>query len=217
MAEGLSRKQLLQLVVVVLAGWGVSQALQHVAPIGRDVSTNETAQALLQDRSSPTRDVSDPTLTLVVFTDYQCPACKLANPAMDAAIAHDGHVRVVYKDFPIFGALSEQAARVAIAANRQGIYQAVHSRLMDERRQLSEPVMREAVERSRGNWSQIKRDLQLHTAEIQQQLNRTRVNAFSLGIEGTPAYLAGPILVSGALDEDKFAQLFALGRKSSSR
>lgn len=213
MPQGLNRKQLLQLLIVIFIGWGVSHVLQRTAPVGRDVSSNQTARALLQDRISPSREVKQPTLTLVVFTDYQCPACKLANPAMEAAIANDGHVRVVYKDWPIFGALSEQAARIAIAANRQGIYPAVHHHLMKERRRLDEPVLREAVEQSGGsNWAQIQRDLQLHAAEIDQQINLNRGNAFALGIAGTPAYLAGRILVSGAIDEVGFARAFAIGR-----
>ncbi len=217
MPLGLHRNQLLQLLGVILIGWGVSHVLQRTAPIGRDVSSNQTARALLQDRTSPSQEVRQPTLTLVVFTDYQCPACKLADPAMEAAIADDGHVRVVYKDWPIFGALSEHAARIAIAANRQGIYPAVHRRLMDERRRLDEPVLREAIELSGGNWAQIQRDLQLHTAEIEQQLNLNRLNAFALGIAGTPAYLAGPILVSGAIDEAGFARAFTIGRNTAAQ
>ena len=58
---------------------------------------------------------------------------------------NDGHIRTVYKDCPIFGVISEQAARIAIVSDRQGIYSAVHTRLMMERRPLDDQVMREAV------------------------------------------------------------------------
>lgn len=137
MSALLSRKELIQLIVVVLFGWAAGQILLRTAPIGRDMSGSTVVQGLLRDRSSPSREVSAPTLTLVVFTDFQCPACKLAEPAMNSAVARDGHVRIVYKDWPIFGAVSEQAARVAIAAGRQGLYPAIHTRLMDERRPLN--------------------------------------------------------------------------------
>jgi protein-disulfide isomerase len=215
MPQGLNRKQLLQLVVVILIGWGVSHVLQRTIPIGRDISSNQIARALLQDRISPSREVKHPTLTLMIFTDYQCPACKLSSPAMEAAVSNDGHVRVVYKDWPIFGAVSEHAARIAIAADRQGIYPGLHRRLMDERRPLDELVLREAVEQSGGNWPQIQRDLQLHAVEIDQQLNLNRGNAFALGLVGTPAYLAGPVLVSGATDEAGFADALAAGRSTA--
>ena len=49
---------------------------------------------------------------------------------MRKAVARDGNIRLVYKDWPIFGAQSERAAKVALAADRQGIYPSVHHALM---------------------------------------------------------------------------------------
>ena len=214
MADKITRRQLIQLLVVVLIGAGVGQILQRTAPIGRDVSYSMAAQAMLRDSSSPSQEVDDPTLTLVVFTDYQCPACKIAHPAMEAAVQKDGHIRIIFKDWPIFGAISERAARIAVAANRQGIYSAVHTRLMNERRPLDDQVMREAVTSSGGNWPQIESDLQTYATDIQSQLDRNRQDAFKLGLAGTPGYLVGPILVSGALDEAEFEQAFAHARET---
>lgn len=214
MADKITRRQLIQLLVIVLIGAGVGQILQRTAPIGRDVSSSMAAQAMLRDSSSPSREVDDPTLTLVVFTDYQCPACKIAHPAMEAAVEKDGHIRIVFKDWPIFGAISERAARIAIAANRQGIYSAVHTRLMNERRPLDDQAMREAVTLSGGNWPQIESDLQTYATDIQSQLDLNRQDAFKLGLAGTPGYLVGPILVSGALDEAEFEKAFAHARET---
>lgn len=217
MSAILSRKELIQLLVVVMIGWAAGQVFLRTAPIGRDMSGIAVVQELLRDRSSPSHEVSEPTLTLVVFTDFQCPACKLADPAMNAAVARDGHIRVVYKDWPIFGAVSEQAARVALAASRQGLYPAIHTRLMDERRPLNLQVIREAVEASGGSWSRVETDLRVHSAEINDQLSRNGATAVGIGIAGTPAFLAGPLLISGALDEPGFARAFVLGRKLKQR
>ena len=217
MPRAFSRKSLFQLLVLVLIGWGASHILQRTAPIGRDVGANRAAQALLNDTLSPSKAVPNSTLTLIVFTDYQCPACKRANPAMEAALVADGHVRVVYQDMPIFGPLSERAARVAIASAAQGIYPAVHSRLMGEARRLDEPVLREAVERSGGDWDRLQRDLTTNAAVIDRQLARSRANAFSLGIAGTPTYLAGPILRVGGTDQAGFSALFAQARKTTAK
>ncbi len=209
------RRQLVLLLVLILIGWGISQALQRTAPIGRNVGDEEVVRTLLRDRTSPSREVKDPTLTLVVFTDYQCPACRLAYSAMDAAVTADSHVRVVYRDWPILGPRSIHAARIAIAADRQGIYPALHGRLMNERRQLDDDVLRRAVEESGGDWARLNLDLRVHAADIERQLNLNRGAAFSLGIAGTPAYLAGPILISGATSEAGFAKAFAAARKAA--
>lgn len=214
MPRKLTRTEGIQLSLVVLAGWSASMVLQRTAPIGLDMSSNATVQAVLSDTVSPSQEARSTTLTLVVFADYQCPACKFANPAMERAVAADGHVRVVYKDWPIFGALSERAARVAIASAKQNIYPAVHRILMGERRRLDEAVLRDSIERAGGDWTLIQRDLKEHAKEIDRQLALNRSEAFKLGLAGTPAFLAGPILVSGAIDEDEFAKAFALGRKT---
>lgn len=214
MEQGVTRKQFIVLLALVMLALGANWIVQATAPVGRDMSTNATAQALLRDRTAPSREVKAPTLTMVVFTDFQCPACKLSNPALEAAVAKDGHVRVVYKDWPIFGAQSEHAARIAIAADRQGLYPAVHTRLMEEARPFDDQVLREAVEQSGGNWALLQRDLSIHARQIDEQLEATLGLVFILGIEGTPAYLIGPILITGGMDEAEFTKAFAVGRKT---
>ena len=210
----LKRKDLLLLLVIVAAAWGAQRWLAGSTALGTDLRGNATVAALLAHTSSPTREVASPTLTLVVFTDYQCPACKAAAPAMDAAVARDGRVRVVYRDWPIFGPASQRAARVALASDRQHIYPIVHARLMAEARPLDDVVLREAVEAVGGDWARIERDLQVHGAMIDVQLAATAQLVFQLGIKGTPSYLVGSRLIVGALDEAGFARAFVQGRKS---
>ena len=117
MAAKVRGRHLFQIILLVLLGLGVGQILRHAVPIGRDLGDNPTMRAVLRDRTYPSQEAPDSTLTLIVFTDYRCPACRRADPEMEAAIAKDGHVRVIYRDWPIFGPLSEHAARIAIAAD----------------------------------------------------------------------------------------------------
>ncbi len=124
----------------------------------------------------------------------------------------DGGVQVAYKDWPIFGDVSEQAARVALASEPQGLYFKVHHALMRENRALTEPVLREIVERERGDWARLAYDLQKRRERIQTALARTATHAFALGIAGTPAFLIGPLLVKGALNRSEFAKAFSEAR-----
>lgn len=62
MVQKISRRHLAQLLLLGVAGAGVSQILRKRSPIGRDVSSNETAQAVLQDKTSPRHEVARPTL-----------------------------------------------------------------------------------------------------------------------------------------------------------
>jgi protein-disulfide isomerase len=123
-------------------------------------------------------------------------------------------VRIVYKEWPIFGAPSERAAQVAIAADAQQIYALVHDKLMTAS-SLHDSDLRRAVELSGGDWPRIQRDLVEHRTLILAELERNRRQAFGLGLRGTPAYLIGPLLVEGALDEREFRQVFSDARRGS--
>ncbi len=212
MARAPTRRELLQLGGVAAVAWGAAQFFQRAAPLGRDVSGNLTAQALLLDRESPRLDNPAADLTVVIFTDYQCPACKLSAPALAAAVRRDGRIRLIFKDWPILGPVSATAARVAVAANRQGIYPALHARLMQERRSLDDAVLQDAVEAAGGNWQRLLADLAAHRTAIDQRIARTGADAMALGIDGTPAFVIGTMLIIGGRDEDGFLDAFAEAR-----
>lgn len=150
-------------------------------------------------------------LTVVMFTDYKCPASRKADPGLRRALARDGNVRIVYRDWPIFGERSERAATVALAAHRQGIYPLVHQRLMSSPN-LAETALREAVERAGGDWDILEADLLAHGRAIRNQLGANRLDAFALGIRGTPSYLIGPLIVEGAMTEREFLRAFKHAR-----
>jgi protein-disulfide isomerase len=133
---------------------------------------------------------------------------------MKRAVAADGNVRIVYKDWPIFGDPSERASEVALASDQQNIYPLVHDHLMTGRAD-NETSLRAAVERSGGDWRRLQADLAKNRIAISEQLARNRKQAFELGLPGTPGYLAGTILVRGALTERDFARLFRQAREAN--
>ena len=69
-----------------------------------------------------------------------------------------------------------------------------------------------AVEQAGGSSQQVEADLVRHRAMIVRQLERHRLQAFRLGLEGTPSYLIGHVLVEGALSEREFLRAFAQAR-----
>lgn len=209
----LTRRELIQLSGVVAIGFGASVVLRKTAPLGRDVSGSDVAQSLLREHGAPREGPSDADVTLAVFTDYQCPACRMAEPQLRMAFEEDRKVTIIYKDWPIFGAVSQLAARVAIAADRQSIYPQVHHALMSEQRSLEPAVLCEVIERVGGRWGQLENDLKVHAREIDSIMARTARDAFALGIAGTPAFLIGPSLIEGALDREEFLRGFRTARK----
>lgn len=205
------RGSLLALFGLVLLGLAVSYWLRSTSAIGRYVGDSPSAARLLADDRSPATTAGAADLTVVVFTDYQCPLCRRADPAFRSAAARDGNLRVVYKDWPIFGESSEKAARGALAAHRQGLYLPVHRALM-RAPAVDEAALRRAVEDAGGDWRRLQADLVRHAPAIARDLALNGEEAFSLGLAGTPGYLVGPYLIEGALTEDEFRRAFAQAR-----
>ncbi|MBS0541465.1 MAG: thioredoxin domain-containing protein, partial [Proteobacteria bacterium] len=86
--------------------------------------------ALLGDPETPVTGNPKGDVTIVEFSDYQCPYCKKAHAAVKSAIAADGKVRLIYKDLPILGEASKIAAVAALASMKQGKHDAFHDALM---------------------------------------------------------------------------------------
>lgn len=210
----LTSTDLLQLIAVIVVAALFGIFLKAQAPLGQNVSDNSLARAVREDLFSPADENPSADLTLIVFSDYRCAPCRAAHLAMKRAVARDGRVRIVYKDWPINGAASERAAEVAIASDLQKIYPLVYDQLMTAGAG-SDRALRSAVESSGGDWRRLQNDLVENRTEILAQLGRNKRQAFELRLPGTPGYLIGPILVQGALSEAEFRRLFREARQDS--
>jgi|CXWL01.1.fsa_nt_gi protein-disulfide isomerase len=211
----ISRKQVVQLLLVILAGTVFSFGLRHFGSIGTRLERSSVVEAVLRDPEAPRINPAQADVTMVVFTDYQCPICRVSNRAMQKVLAEDRRVRVIFKDWPVFGKASQEAARVAIASDKQGIYAAVHDRLMQRSGPLDQAAMRSAVEAAGGNWPRLVDDLEQNGAQIDSLIARNATQAFSLGLGGTPGYLIGPFLVRGGLNESQFRKALTQARDAT--
>ena len=187
MPEPLNRRQAVGLGAVVVAGWAVGQVLRRTAPIGRDVGA--TADLILTSGNSPEQGPADATLRLAVFTDYRCPACRHAFHALEEAVERDSKVRVIYKDWPIFGPPSERAASIALACAEQEIYPAIHRQLMTDGRIIDDDMLRDIVTSAGGDWQRATRWLALHAEVVAARLRVNGQEAYSICLTGTPAIL----------------------------
>lgn len=141
-------------------------------------------------------------VVVVEFADYACGYCKKMVADVDALIAKNPEIKVVMRELPILSPQSADAARMALAAGEQGKYPAFHRAMY----QIGKPDPQniEAAAKAAGvDLDQARKfiaDPRLD-AEIERNLNLAR----RLGFSGTPSWVVGDRLVSGA-DTEKLVK-----------
>lgn len=159
-----------------------------------------TREAFTEDKVAPMVKPDKYDLTIVEYTDYQCPFCKKVHPELQKLLANDKKIRLIYRDWPIFGEQSVAAARVGIASKYQGKHAEVHDALMKTPRPLTEQSIRAAVTKAGADWNRLQADMKKNAAEIDALLQRNNEQAEALGLQGTPAFIIGNYMSEGALD-----------------
>lgn len=204
----------------LIAGLGLAAALMPAAASaqkpGNEAQSAQARQLRAQIRTdplAPTAGARNGDVTVVIFSDYQCPYCRRFNATLDALIAADPKVRVVYRDWPLQGPGSMLAARAAIAAQYQNKHAAFHAALMKVPVRLDEPTIREAARMARVDWNRLQADMKTHKAEIDALLVRNFRYANMMGLEGTPGLMIGAYLIPGLVDLATLQQTVARVRK----
>lgn len=127
------------------------------------------------------------TVTLVEFFDYQCIHCKKMAPVIAELIKNNPNLRVVYKEFPIFGKSSDVASRVAIAAAMQGKYLAIHENLIKQDGRLNETLIMDSAKAAGVDMDKLKTDM--NSKAVTDALDSTRQLAEEMHLMGTPAFI----------------------------
>jgi protein-disulfide isomerase len=174
--------------------------------------------AIAQYRPALERDprdfVANPNgrITVTEFYDYRCPHCINAAPAVLKIIHDEPDVRFVFKEFPIFGAISEKAAAGAIVLKKQGGDELSLYRDFMAARPLDEAAI-DRILRAHGV-DPTKLDHSPAGDEARSQMLAVRTLATNMGIEGTPAFIIGDTLVPGEdMDEVNAAIAAARNRR----
>lgn len=134
-------------------------------------------------------------ITVTEFYDYNCGYCKLAAPEMVQLIRENPDVRFVFKEFVIFGALSDRAAHAALLSKQNGRYLQVHTALMAEKPLTAEAINRIMLQNG------LNPALLDNASALQPHVKHVADNAAlaqQLAIDGTPAFIVGDTLVPGA-------------------
>jgi protein-disulfide isomerase len=155
-------------------------------------------------------------VTVVEYLDFNCPYCRKTAVTLGQLLDGDPKVRILYKDFPIFGGVSLYAARAALAAHWQGRYLAAHDILIDAPARLaSETQVRDRLALAGVDLVRLDRDLAVHKGAIDAVLARNNQEARELGFTGTPGLSVGDFVVPGAVSLENLRVLVTATRKEA--
>ncbi|TAK76960.1 MAG: DsbA family protein [Gammaproteobacteria bacterium] len=153
------------------------------------VAHAQTIDELLHQPNNPIAGNPKGTITVVDFFDYQCEHCIKMAPVLNAIIKANPNVRIVFKDFPIMGPMSQFAAQAAIAANMQGKYYEFNHALMTVNQPLTQELVFEVAKSVGLNMARLKKDINSPT--VAHQLEANMKLAKSLKLYATPTYFIG--------------------------
>lgn len=187
----------------------VSQALdakQKQAEARQRAETlKSSAEQLFRSPNDHVAGNPDGDVTIVEFFDYNCGWCKKSFPELTTLIAGDKNLRVVLKEFPIFGGDSDYAAMAAIAARKQGKYWELHSALFAHEGKITAQVVDDLAKQAGLDLDRLKADMKL--PEVAQILADNHALAQSLAISGTPAFIVDDQVSPGYLPAGSLAAM----------
>ncbi len=144
---------------------------------------------------------ADAKTTFVEFFDYNCPYCRASNPTVEKFYnEHKNDARFAFIEFPIKGANSTVAARLAIAARKQpDKYMAFHFALMGEQAE-ADPAAIVAIAKSVGlDMKKLAADEQ--DPSVAAAIDAGHALAQAANIDGTPAFIIDGKMREGAIDD----------------
>ncbi|MGF6192138.1 DsbA family protein [Serratia sp. 2723] len=160
--------------------------------IGQAIEKN--SKILFDDPASPRLGAKNAKLTLVAFTDYNCPYCKQFDPMLEKIVNKYPDVALVVKLLPFKGESSIASSRVALTAWEQHPEQfwPLHQRLMAKKGFHDNASIAAAQEKTGVK----------QVAPSEQSMTTLRTNmqlAEQFGVQGTPATLIGDQMLPGAV------------------
>jgi protein-disulfide isomerase len=181
------------------------------APDAVEPDAPRTLEMARRDPTDPLTDGPvDAPVTLVVYSDYQCPFCALWShqtlPTM-REYAAAGSLRIEWRDVNVFGVDSARAARAAYAAGLQGAFWEYHDALFAEGEKPAAAVLTDdglAALAAQVGLDTERFAADVASAEVGAAVQANADEGMSIGATSTPSFLVGGVPVVGAQPTEVF-------------
>jgi protein-disulfide isomerase len=160
------------------------------------------------DATGPSKGPATAPITIVEFSDYECPFCVKAEPTVkEVMAAYPGKIRLVYRDYPLpMHSKAPKAAEAAHCAGDQGKYWEMHDKLFAQNGKLDVPDLKAAAREVQGI-DGGKFDQCLDSGAKAKEVEANKKAGDDAGVSGTPAFFVNGRLLSGAQPPEAFKAL----------
>jgi len=147
---------------------------------------------------APVRGAEQPKVTIIEFSDFQCPFCGRVSPTLDQVIEEYGdQVQIAFKHLPLaFHAKAPAAHAAAVAAGKQGKFWEMHDKIFENQPQMSEAKYIDWAGEIGLDVERFKRDVA--SADVKKIIEQDKAEAAKLGVTGTPSFFINGRFLSGA-------------------
>lgn len=128
-------------------------------------------------------------VTLVEFYDARCPHCKEMSPIINELLKQHKNLRVVLKEWPIFGGPSAFAAEAALAARNEPKFADFHNALLETDKPLTKKAILNLAKQSGIDPVKLQATMKNDRKTITAELKNTFSLAQQLRLQGTPAFI----------------------------
>lgn len=160
------------------------------------------------DATGPSKGPANAPVTIVEFSDFECPFCVKAEPTVKALLAkYPDKIKLVYRDFPLpMHPHAPKAAEAAHCAEDQGKYWEMHEKLFANNEKLGVADMK-ATAREIAGLDAAKFDRCLDSGEKAPVVEKNRKAGEDAGVSGTPAFFINGRPLSGAQPLEAFTAI----------
>lgn len=159
------------------------------------------------EAKGPSKGPNDAKVTIVEFSDFECPFCSRAKDTVDKVFdKFNGKVKLVFRQFPLsFHSHARKAAEASLCADLQGKFWAYHDALFADQSKLEIADLKATAERLGLDKSKF--DSCLDGEEQGKVIDADMAAAEKVGVSGTPAFFVNGINLSGAQPAEEFERL----------
>jgi protein-disulfide isomerase len=153
---------------------------------------------------APAKGPASAPVTLVAFSDFQCPFCSRAVPTLkEVEAAYPGKLRIAFKEMPLpFHDKAHLAAEAALAANEQGKFWQMHDKLFANQQALDRPSLEKYAQELGLDMGKFKKALD--TGKFKDKVDAEAKEGAAVGATGTPTFFINGSKLVGAQPLDSF-------------